>query len=793
MVAAQNPRRRTTATVEPEEPTYQGREIATPAMHHIADRPWVAEAIALAGLTATGGGLAHILGADPLQVAEAVAAGLGVTTGRGVVGVRRNHQRRRTAELAAALADETKLPFEVKLRRWRGIAYPDPTRIIIKYPLKVKVDPFWTAAIVALCEVTLDMPLAIRGHDLRRRRMVLTRSVAPVVDKPTLLENATLQRATSLLAELVGADATVDPDWADEDRQQLRAVTVHHRASAKVASPMYQAKVERILSTMLPGRWRTRWNVEEDYFILEQRPILDHSIPRPVVPITDENRYRIPLAIGEDGQEIVWEPRDLSHLLIVGATNTGKTVAIQGVAVEATRRGWRVRVVDPKAVEFLGLRDWPNIEVVATGLEEQMATIYSTWQMMEDRYAQIVAGEIHEDDFEPVVLIVDEFRDLVGMVNEWWSRHKPTGTTGKCPVFEKLFSLVRKGRKARIHLVLGTQRPDADFLTGEARDNFKARLSTGRLFPDGAKMMWDSYHVGVTVPRRIKGRATGVDDNEKYVESQVLWTPDPRTARHTQNEADLALLEALLPDEVTYPRMQVELNEDYLLQTDSKGRPLIWDAIVYSSYVPYDGTQPETPEPVVAEPSYAESDVEDDGYDPPEPASPDELEVGDLIEHDDEWVTVERVFSDGEMFGVDWRDDNGEGGTMEISAEEVIERRCPVRQETTDDEPSAFDAEPDEPQGAGQGESGEGEPGEGGSAEDESGDREPVTTAEIGTDEAGSSDDGRAPDPVDQQDHPAPGVDAGVDLDRDGAQPHTHAKKQDKQDRQTEDEERKDA
>ncbi|MEU4607586.1 DNA translocase FtsK [Kribbella sp. NPDC023972] len=684
MVAAQSPRRRTTTTVEPEEQTYQGREIATPPMNHISERPWIAQVVALAGLTTAAGGTAQILGADAVQIAETVAAGLGLATGRAVLGLRRNHQRRRAAELATAIFDETKLLCEVKLRRWRGIVYPDPTRIVVRYPLKVKVDPFWTAAMVALCESRLDMSLAIRKHDLKRRRLVLTRSVAPVVDKPTLLEHPTLQRATSLLAELVGADATIEPDWADEDKQQLRAVTVHHRASAKVASPMYQAKVERILSTMLPGRWRTRWNVEQDHFVLEQRPILDHSIPRPVEPITDANRWRIPLAIGEDGQQIVWEPRDQSHLLIVGATNTGKTVAIQGVAVEASRRGWRVRVVDPKAVEFLGLRDWPNIEVVATDLEAQMAVIYSTWQLMEERYAQIVAGEAHEDDFERVVLIVDEFRDLFGAATEWWSRNKPTGATGKCPVFEKLFSLVRKGRTAGIHLVLGTQRPDADFLTGEARDNFKARLSLGRLFPDGAKMMWDSYHVGVTAPRKIKGRCTGVDDDDKYVEAQVLWTPDPRKAQHTQNQADLELLEALWPDEVTYPRMQVALDEEWLTRVDSKGRPLIWDAIIHSSFVPY-GTLPDAPEPVIPEPSYTEVEPEDDGYDPPEPASAEELEVGDLIEHEDEWVVVERVFSDGESFGVEWRDDNGDGGTITISAEEMIERRCPAREAANDE------------------------------------------------------------------------------------------------------------
>ena len=76
-------------------------------------------------------------------------------------------------------------------------------------------------------------------------------------------------------------------------------------------------------------------------------------------------------------------------------------------------------------------------------------------------------------------------------------------------------SLARKARTARIHLVLSTQRPDAEFLGGEMRDNFGQRMSMGRLSPQGAMMMWENPAVRdnvATLKRRgatVVGPGTG--------------------------------------------------------------------------------------------------------------------------------------------------------------------------------------------------------------------------------------------------------------------------------------------
>ncbi|MGK4422328.1 hypothetical protein ACSLVQ_29180, partial [Klebsiella pneumoniae] len=83
----------------------------------------------------------------------------------------------------------------------------------------------------------------------------------------------------------------------------------------------------------------------------------------------------------------------------------------------------------------------------------------------------------------------------------WYKTVKPKGAPAQAPVLDLLSDLARLARSAKIHILLGLQRPDVEFLGGEMRDNFGARVSFGRLSPQGANMMWDSFAVGVAIPR----------------------------------------------------------------------------------------------------------------------------------------------------------------------------------------------------------------------------------------------------------------------------------------------------
>jgi DNA segregation ATPase FtsK/SpoIIIE, S-DNA-T family len=337
---------------------------------------------------------------------------------------------------------------------------------------------------------------------------------------------------------------------------------------------------------MLPGRWRAQWDLEGDTVRFDRRPVLPAQVPHPPPVVTAETRWKIPLAVDEDGATVTWHLRGTGpHLLVIGKTGQGKTVLMNGVVMELAVRSWPVWICDPKRIEFLGLRGWPNVQIVATSVPDQVVVINQAWTEMEHRYALIESGQAVEEDFEPLILVLDEYRDFYGIVGEWYAGVKVTGMPTRCPVLEKLSSLVRKGRSARVHVVLGLQRPDADVLGGEMRDNFGTRVSLGPLSPQGAMMMWESAHLGVALPRGIAGRGTAVSDDARPVEVQTYWTPDPRRAAYAGVRADLALLEQLRPAHACRPRLVVRLDEELLTTPDAKGRSQEWAAVAAGELV----------------------------------------------------------------------------------------------------------------------------------------------------------------------------------------------------------------
>ena len=129
---------------------------------------------------------------------------------------------------------------------------------------------------------------------------------------------------------------------------------------------------------------------------------------------------------------------------------------------------------------------------------------------------------------------------------------KPKGTRN--PLLLKLWSLLRLGRQAKIFVITATQRPDVNFIPGEARSNLVARVAMGK--QDGpaldmvfnTRMIQQRIHETITDPdtgekliTRIRGRAT-VDIGGGPVSVQTFWTPDPAlviTGELDQNGVDL--------------------------------------------------------------------------------------------------------------------------------------------------------------------------------------------------------------------------------------------------------------
>lgn len=661
---------------------------------------WLSDALTLTGLASAACGAADLAGLSETGVALLAAAGTAAVGGRVIYGIRRNYHQILKTQLTVVLATKMDMGTRIRLTRWRGGVKGDPTRVKIRYPIERAIDPMLPNLVMDLCRQALGAQFQVLHHDTTSGYLVLGR-LTPDREIAAEEEQVNFTRGSNLIRQQLGESAVINPQYAADGH--LAAFQISHKMGVKVASPARRAAFERNCSTMLPGRWRAKWSLTTDEVTLELRPMLPKSVPHLLEPVTPENYWQLPYAVDEDGRVIYWDLASSSpHHMVCGKTGTGKTVEIRSLITEATREGreWPVWIIDPKRVEFMEMRTWPNVQIVATAVAEMVAVIVRAWHEMEDRYARIERREIHADELKPLILVLDEYRDFFGMVNAWWQQIKTSGQPNRCPVFELFASIARKGRTARVHLVLGTQRPDAEFLGGEMRDNFDSRVSLGPLSPQGAKMMWEETYIGVAIPRKVRGRGTARDDDGKAVEAQMFWTPEEGRAERDQNEDDLAILDGLRPAEAKHERLQVELAEEWLSpeRADSKsGRLQIYRAIEACELVPWYSVDGESslPDSVNGGIQFSSAEAEAEGvladsadenfdldaaYDQPEPMSASEIEAGDLIEVEGVWVMVEEAMPDLQQpddIDLSWRSFDDECGTQSMSCEEVIEVRRP--------------------------------------------------------------------------------------------------------------------
>lgn len=527
---------------------------------------WGREATGWVAVGIAGFGAAPLLD-HPGLAGPALASGALTGLTRGVLG-RRNLVRSQLADrLVEALSPALGLrgcPDRrvVRLKWWRRGWPGVPRRVELRYAPGVDdTDPAWLPAVLLVVSRRLLADYQVAEHDRRRCRIGL-RWISQQQAEP--IKPAAQLRAERTIGELLGPTAAVTGvQWAGGE---LAALDVRHEAATKLSASGYRSRVERVVSTMLPGRWRARWDMEGDTVRFELRPAFPASVWQPVDPVDADldllDGYldlQISYGVDEDGAVMRWRPPQDPHVMVTGTTGSGKTVTAHTLLVQLARRGAAVWVVDGKGVEFLGFQDWPNVQIVATSIAEQVAVIHRAWELMEHRYELVTSGRAHESDFEPLFVVLDEYADFRGNLLDWYAEVKVKGDPARPPVLAKVGSLGRKARTARIHLLFGTQRPDQEFLggagTADLRDNLRLRISMGRLSPQGAMMMWNSPAIGTSIPVGCRGRATTINDANQAVEIQTYRTPDPRKV--VAGGEDDRLLDQLRPAAVRHDRLLI--------------------------------------------------------------------------------------------------------------------------------------------------------------------------------------------------------------------------------------------
>lgn len=198
-----------------------------------------------------------------------------------------------------------------------------------------------------------------------------------------------------------------------------------------------------------------------------------------------DNSYQVPVGLGKDiyGKVITIDVHRMPHILIAGATGAGKSVCVNGflcsILFSRSPEDVKMILIDPKVVELQPYDGIPHLltPVITDPKDAVNALKYLVYEM-EERYKilgkigvrsiveyrkMVKEGKLSMTLMPFIVCVVDEFADLMT-------------TVGK--EAEMLFArLTAKARAVGIHLVLATQRPSADVITGVIKSNVPARIA----------------------------------------------------------------------------------------------------------------------------------------------------------------------------------------------------------------------------------------------------------------------------------------------------------------------------
>jgi hypothetical protein len=359
--------------------------------------------------------------------------------------------------------------------------------------------------------------------------------------------------------DLFSAGSTIADVQYSESGDIVR-FTVNHQIGAKLSGTDRLRAIARKISDLLPGRWRAaKCDHLAGTAVFEIRPELPTRIYPPINPpvtTVEEacaayDRAAIPLAVDEEGTVIQWNLKVNPHMLLMGPTGTGKTATIHNAIVQAARLGVRIFIIDFKGGEFTSYRNYPNVVAVLTEPHEAIALVNTIYKEMQARYNLYKRDRRALASKEPFMIVFDEYTEFQEAIKAFYANTKEKGGPRDCPTLRQFSSLLRLGRTSRFHCVAALQRADADFLKGEAKDNFTQRLSLGKLSTQAAMMIHNDAHAGRTVPIGVRGRGTALNHVGWPTEVQAFYVPDPADPA---DDDERQIVEELRPAAALYDR-----------------------------------------------------------------------------------------------------------------------------------------------------------------------------------------------------------------------------------------------
>lgn len=250
-------------------------------------------------------------------------------------------------------------------------------------------------------------------------------------------------------------------------------------------------------------------------------------------PEFEEKKSILTAALGKDvgGNSVYFDIGKMPHMLIAGTTGSGKSVCINciimSILYKASPRDVKLILIDPKKVEFQPFRSIPHLYApIVTDPKKAAGALASAVAEMERRfeliesvgaknisgYNEITANDPSKEYLPYIVIIIDELADLM--------------MTAADDVETAICRIAQKARAAGIHLIVGTQRPSVDVVTGLIKANIPSRIAFTVASQVDSKTILDTAGadkligrgdmlfapIGSTKPMRVQGAF--IDDRE---------------------------------------------------------------------------------------------------------------------------------------------------------------------------------------------------------------------------------------------------------------------------------------
>ena len=297
----------------------------------------------------------------------------------------------------------------------------------------------------------------------------------------------------------------------------------------------------------------------------------------------ENNKSKLSVALGKDvaGKTIIADIGKMPHVLIAGSTGSGKSVCINSIITSiiynAKPSEVKLVMVDPKVVELSVYNGIPHLLIpVVTDPKKAAGALAWAVQEMDDRYNKFaqkgvrdlkgynkaIEKENENAKLPQIVIIIDELADLM--------------TVAAKEVEEAICRLAQKARAAGMHLVIATQRPSVDVITGLIKANVPSRIAFAVSSQVDSRTILDStgaekllgkgdmlfYPVGASKPLRVQGAFVSDDEVEKIVDfikmnaGEVSYSEDIIESIEKSNKSDKELLESEACEDDSDPFLQ---------------------------------------------------------------------------------------------------------------------------------------------------------------------------------------------------------------------------------------------